>query len=165
MNCCRRFLAGLQMTASNPINSPARLRIIPENQGTQCRSPCMLVGTDALGRGAAQHSSGASPPPPPNCLHSFGSWPVLNFSSSLSLSAAFWQTCEQWPIFRSCLLAYRSKRAFFFFGALCCLLRSRFCLVLKVNGTCLSSCREEELFKTLCEFQFNILLNRKVTNP
>lgn len=46
--------------------------------------------------------------------------------------------------------------------ALCCLLEIE---VLKVNGICLSGCREEELFKALREFQFNILLNRKVRIP
>ncbi|XP_030300544.1 uncharacterized protein LOC115597821 [Calypte anna] len=54
---CWWFLAGLQMLASNPINPASRLPIIPENQGTgAARSchPCLLLGTDAPGRRAAQ---------------------------------------------------------------------------------------------------------------
>lgn len=151
-----RFLAGLQMTVSNPINLPAWLQIIPENQGTQCCPPtaaiphpagcssCLPVGTGALGRGAAQHGSGASPPPPLSWLQSSETGPfrfiffllfcrLLCFGRPVSSGKYYDRVCLPGALF----------------CALCRLLRSRFCLVLKVNGICLSGCREKELLKAL----------------
>lgn len=62
---CRRFLPGLQVTlaADSPgePGHPALLAAaIPRPAGCSSR---LHGGTDALGRGAAQHGSGASPPP------------------------------------------------------------------------------------------------------
>lgn len=158
-----QFLAEVQMTASNPINLPAQLQIILENQGTQ-RCPWLLSLVPLQPPPAGGHwcSRQRSSTAWLGCISSFSELPVelqklAHFEFFLFPFTICCVLPDPWAVADIMILSARLQEQALS-CAVCCLLKSRFSLVLKVNGTCLSGCREEELFKTLCEFQFNVLL-------